>query len=508
LRRISTFISAALLACPTLAQQPLSAIEWLNEPISVPVANPLVPPIDEPPVTDGIVVHDVTVMPLEAAGHDAVGLLPTSVTGLPPSLWSASDERDLLLLWNRASAEPIPAVQALYYTLLLAEADAPLGADGAFLIARVDSLERFGAVEPAQALLERAGPNTPDLFAQWFDLTLLSGDEGKACNALKLNPSLHPGYAAQIFCTARSGDWNTAVLLFDTAQALDVLNASEKHLLAQFLQPETAETATQLAPVKDPSPLIFRLYEAIGTPLPTRNLPLAFATADLRDTSGWKVEIEAAERLVRTGALSENRLLGLYTDRKPAASGGLWDRLKDFQKFETALGARDATRVALTLPDVWQHMRQQRLEIAFARLFSEALTGLSLPASSKSLAFKIAMLTADYEASATNAGDSRSDRFLASLAIGEPDSIFASSPLEHAIADTFSAAIKPALQDARLLRNGRLGEAILSAANRLDLADVGDLPEISSALATLRAVGLEDTARRAALQLVILDRVQ
>ena len=46
--------------------------------------------------------------------------------------------------------------------------------------------------------------------------------------------------------------------------------------------------------------------EAIGTPLPTAPLPLAFAHSDLRHTAGWKARIEAAERLVRTGAVSAN----------------------------------------------------------------------------------------------------------------------------------------------------------------------------------------------------------
>ena len=45
------------------------------------------------------------------------------------------------------------------------------------------------------------------------------------------------------------------------------------------------------------SPLLFRLHEAIGEPLPTGALPRAYAVADLRDLAGWKPQLEAAERL-------------------------------------------------------------------------------------------------------------------------------------------------------------------------------------------------------------------
>jgi len=489
------------------AQQPLSAIDWLNEPGAPPLAAPRQPMPDEPPVTTGVTIPDVSVMPLEEPGHEAVGLLPASVTGLPGTLWSASRAADILPLWRKISAEPLPAIQALYYTLLLAEAEPPQGANGAFLRARVDVLVRLGAVEPAQALLERAGPTTPQLFPAWFDLTLLSGDEVTACTALRDTPGLHPGYAAQIYCTALTGDWQTAALLYDTAQALDVLAPTEAQLLGQFLDPELAENSLALAPVSNPSPLLFRLYEAVGMPLPTRNLPLAFATADLRNISGWKAELEAAERLVRTGALSENRLLGLYTDQRPAASGGVWDRVAAVQKFESALNAGDVQQVASTLPPVWRLMRTEHLEIPFARLFSAQLSQLDLPPRSAALAFRIALLTGDYEAAADRAGPTRAARFLASVARGAPDAELAISGRERAIAEAFANPIAPAPEHAALLAAGKLGETILSAANQADQAS-GDLVDIAAALATLRAVGLEDTARRTALQILILDRLE
>ena len=94
------------------------------------------------------------------------------------------------------------------------------------------------------------------------------------------------------------------------------------------------------------TPLIFRMREAIGEPLPTPPLPRAFANADLRPITGWKPQIEAAERLAVSGAIDENRLLGLYTERLPAASGGVWERVDAMQEFDAAYRADDPGAIA------------------------------------------------------------------------------------------------------------------------------------------------------------------
>ncbi len=56
-----------------------------------------------------------------------------------------------------------------------------------------------------------------------------------------------------------------------------------------------------------------------------------------------------------------------------------------------------------------------------------------------------------------------------------------------------------------LLDNGQLGEAILRTMDLFARGAQGNLGDLSHALAALRAVGLEDTARRATLQLMLLE---
>jgi hypothetical protein len=57
-----------------------------------------------------------------------------------------------------------------------------------------------------------------------------------------------------------------------------------------------------------------------------------------------------------------------------------------------------------------------------------------------------------------------------------------------------------------LLDEGRLGEALLRAMDLVTQGAVGGMDELTDGLALLRALGLDGVARRAALEILILDR--
>lgn len=505
--RTSPLLLCLCLAPAASAQQPLSAIDWLDRHSTVPLAEPRLPDLNEPPVTDTATTPEVEVTALGEVRADAVGLLPTATTGLPRTIWSASSETALRSLLSKLEAHPLPAIQALYYTLLLAEADPPhdASADAAFLRARVHALVGYGAVEPARALLERAGPRNPALFDTWLSLTLLSGDEDQPCAMLRATPQLSADFGARVYCTARAGDWDTAALTYDTATALGALKGAEADLLAQYLDPELIETlAIPEAPAL-PSPLVFRLFEAAGAPLSTRRLPVAFALADLRGTAGWKTELEAAERLARTGALPASRFLGLFTERQPAASGGIWDRVSALQDFDRALFRQSVDDVRKTLPAAWDAAVSQGLQVPFAQIFSDKLQALELTGATKTLAFEIALLSSDYEVAATgHQPENARERLLVGIARGAPSAEDANTAREKAIVAGLTAR-GAAEDDLALLNEGKLGEAILRAAERVERGAGGASTALTDGLATLRAVGLQDAARRAALQLLLLD---
>ncbi|MEP2715428.1 hypothetical protein [Pseudophaeobacter sp.] len=511
-------------------------IDWLGQPDdTAPLPSTV---LLEPPVTGSASQPQVTVTPLQAL-LPPIGLVAPSATGLPVDLWRGSDPGTIADLILSVSVQGNPAMQSLLFTLLLSESR-PLKAEGdAVLLARLDRLITLGATDPAQALVEQASPTaTPARFRRWFFTALLSGDEDRVCAALVAAPYLAPDYRARIFCAARRGDWPTAALMLESAHALELLPQDQLNLLDRFLNPDIFELAPPLPLPDRPDPLTFRLYEAIGERLPTAPLPRAFSAADLRDIAGWKAQLEASERLTRAGALNPNQLLGLYTDRSPAASGGVWDRVSALQNFEAALNSGNSDAVANALPAVWQAMQQAGLEVGFADLFSTQLARFSFTGEAAELAWRIRLLAPTYEiASHSLPSDTPENTFLAALAQGTPGNPGSNislnsddaattvqseretsatpsarsqqrgpSPLAGSILKGFEeeAEVPPKIR--ALLDNGQLGEAILRTMDLFARGAQGNLGDLSKALAALRAVGLEDTARRATLQLMLLGR--
>lgn len=498
-------VLGALLALtgPAAAQEPLSVIDWLSHRPEAETARPA-----EPPATGGAIPPEISTRPLDAA-TPLLGLVPSRLTGLPETLWQGSDPATLVRLLASAGDGRLPALRTLLYTLLLTESRGPEGPGGeALLLTRLDRLRALGAVDAALAMLEDAGPAaTQERVARWFDLALLAGEEAGPCAAIVQAPHLSPGMAARTFCAARSGDPGAATLLFDGAVALDLIEKPMIEALDRYLHPDLFEDAGPMAPPASPSPLLFRLFEASGEPLPSSGLPVAFAAAELRGLSGWRAQIEAAERLAATGALPANRLLGIYTEREPAASGGVWDRVSALQRLETALNSGSAEAVAKALRPAWDRMQSAGLAVPFAALFAEPLAERGPHAGpAAQLAFRIGLLSPAYETVARTPpeGADAEALWLADLAQGKPGTPPAADPVMAAIAEAFTDA--PALPAplAEAIRASRTGEAVLRAISRLDRGARGNPGEVMAGLAALRALGLEDVARRAALQLVLL----
>ncbi|MEM9787068.1 MAG: hypothetical protein AAF801_11245 [Pseudomonadota bacterium] len=481
---------------------PLSVIDWLSE--SVERSRVL-----EAPVAGTASTPAVTVTPLDRPSKDPVGLLPSDVTGLPRTIWSQSDEATLVALVRAERVETLPAIQDFLRVLMLAEADPPFdaGPEGALFLARVDKLLDLGALEPAQSLIEQADPDTIALFRRWFDVALLTGSEDSVCDVMRDTPAVAPTYPARIFCLARNGDWAAAALTLNTNRALGDISDQEEMLLARFLDPELSEGKPPLDPPARVSPLMFRMHEAIGEPLITANLPLAFAHADLRPTTAWKSQLEAAERLARHGAISENRLQKFYTANTPAASGGVWDRAEAVQQFDAALAARDPVAVMRTLPAAWAAMQEARTEVQFAKLYAAELQELPLSGEAAAIAFDAGLLSPNYESVAIAAQEAGLgyDPFLIALARGVPQQVRVTTSQEIALQAAFNGT-PPSAPLQALVADNKLGEALLRAVAQFNQGYTGDIRLVTDALSLMRSVGLEDVARRAALQLMILDR--
>jgi hypothetical protein len=113
------------------------------------------------------------------------------------------------------------------------------------------------------------------------------------------------------------------------------------------------------------------------------------------------------------------------------------------------------------------------------------------------------LLTPAYEeAAATHRPGSAEEELLIAIARGLPLPRI-EGPTRLALVGLGQGALPPS-DAARLINGGRLGEALLTALADLAVGITGDPRRMSAALSTLRTVGLESVARRAALEYLIL----
>lgn len=501
------------LASPVLAQQssgPMSAIDWLSDTVTDPAPMTETPAQRGPePEVSGAAIEAVTVQSLDEVRADGIGLLSTATTGLPKNLWGASKSETIVRRITDERADMLPALHELLVKVLLADLDPPSGDEGrgeAVFLARVDKLVEMGALDQAYALLDRAGPLSPEIMRRWFDVALLIEQENAVCDVMARHADLTPTYAARVFCLARAERWEDAVLMLNNARALGLISDGEDALLARFLDPDLFEGEPPLPAPDQMTPLDFRLLEAIGEPVSTVNLPLAYAQSDLRMSTGWKAQLAAGERLARTGAVSDNQLLGLYTERRASASGGVWERVKAVQTLEDAMGDGSSRTLGRAVVTLWDELSAAEVEVPISRIHGANLARRGLSGKAGDIAYRMGLLTEDYERiGRDHIPRGKDNGFLASLATGAPDESLASSEAERAVVDGFAMAGAPD-RLAAMVAGNKLGEALLRALTLFNDGARGDLDQVSDAIGLLRAVGLEDIARRASLEFLILDR--
>jgi hypothetical protein len=177
------------------------------------------------------------------------------------------------------------------------------------------------------------------------------------------------------------------------------------------------------------------------------------------------------------------------------------------QTLERALDTPAGAALVQALPGAWEAARAVGLEVVLSEIFAERLLAAAplLPDLLAARAAEMVFLSPLYErASELHAPSSARDKLLAGIAKGAPRAEDATTRMQSAIVAGFASATA-APEHQRLISEGRLGEAILAAAALLDKgADRVAPSSVRAAIATLRAAGLEDTARRAALQILIL----
>ncbi|MBA4489722.1 hypothetical protein [Paracoccus sp. S1E-3] len=510
-------LGLALIASGAAAQGPLSANDWLKGKSDAPASSSAWRPGDpvppdaarlrptRPPVRAqrGEIASTASAVPigvsrLGAANSDGAGVISARQAGLPENFWDGTD-LDTAVRLLRASPT-LPALDQIARRVIEAQLPPPLIPSedqvGAFFLARVDQLIADGALPSARVLLQGAGPNNAATFQRLFDLSLLLGGEREVCNRMNTAPGIATGPAARIFCLAQSGDWSGAATVFTGAGKLGLIEPHQAELLSHYLDDSTTDGSTPVLPHDPMTPLSFRLHEAIGQPLPTSELPLQYAWADLDERSGWKAQLEAAERLARAGVLPGASLGQFYSAQSPAASGGVWERAAAVQALDAALATGDPARIAPALILAFQRMEGAGLRDAFATMFADRLAPDTLPGDAGRLALWLRLWAGQTEVA--KAPPEALDQALLALASGgQPAPL---SPALGALAPIFAADLPPEPDPADGIA---LAPALYGALADADAGIQGDVTRAARGVQTLRQLGLIADARRIATQIAL-----
>ena len=495
---IKYFIYFCLMVSSLAAQTPLSAIDWLSKENSK-FQKSL---IDEKN-TETENTNDIKVSTLASNEYQAIGLLPIYVTGIPTTIWRNSSFDDLVYSFKTMPIFKYSPIQELVYSLLLAEARPPLNEPTryAFLEARLNTLLNYGAVDPAIALIERASPLPERMIPLLFDISLLSSNNFPICDPIFQNTKNRELQAELIYCYARKGDWLTAHLILKTGEVLEDLNVREVSLLDRYLEVDfNVDLNALLPPPELITPLEYRLYEAIGEPIPAEYLPIQYSQSDLSGENGWRAQVIAAERLSLTGAIPENQILGVYTSNNPGVSGGMWERVKVVQDLDFALEHEEDFEYYFQ--NAWRVFKKTDQITVFAKLFGLRVFEKNLSVKSREIAANLLLLTNNFRL--TKGYWNPSDiRF--GLTTGDFSQVKASNEIEKIILKVFTEPSIPFLVEQKL-NQGKLGEVILNAILQFETGIDGNLKDFSESLSTLNLIGLDNTARRAALTHLVVAK--
>ena len=344
-----------------------------------------------------LVDESISVTPIKGARTDSLGLFPAETVGIDRNFWGGSTPDVLAPLIARFDADALASVKALKMRIILADLELPESSASLsqLLVARLDYLIAAGALEQAEALLHLSNIAEPDLYERWFNVGLLSQRVESVCQATLRNIELAPSYAHRVFCLARDGRWFDAALTLNVGHTIGLIDEPDVELLERFLDPELFDDHPEPLTADRLTPLRFVLYEALGEPRSIGTLPLAYLHADLQNRVGWRDRLEATERLVQSQAFGPGLLDFLYTEAKPAASGGIWNRVRSYQDLQHALRSGNAQELAAILPAAMADFGDAGLLYAIAKQLEPDLNKLGTDGPAAAQRFLLAALASD-----------------------------------------------------------------------------------------------------------------
>jgi hypothetical protein len=319
-------LALALLALPASAQQspPLRLAppqrlappaDAPSEPAPAPAPGEAAPAAPAAPAEAA--PSGIQVAPLAPVDPEWTGTLGEDQGGFPPTLWQGTPRRVILALVPALPVTTSPTVQGLGRRLLLANALPPAGreASDGFLAFRAEKLLAMGLVEDAAALLRAAPGQSEALERARIELMLLSGDRAGACQAVGAAIRRRQGLwwdRALVACNALTGKHEEAALGLSLLREQNAAKDAAFDALVERL----GGRQTKLPPMPQPGPVHLALLQAAKLPYPgdlaAVTAPATLRTIALAEGTPAPQRVAAAQRAAEFGALTPAQLRQIY----------------------------------------------------------------------------------------------------------------------------------------------------------------------------------------------------
>ncbi len=254
---------------------------------------------------------------------DSIGILDESKGGFGPDMWRGTPRAMIERLLPRLpSAMRSPTLRSLARRMLLSAAALPPEdakvPKTSLLVRRVERLHEMGFVGPAANLIKVAPARLNDinLHRLRVENMLLSNDVGGACGEAKRDSSrLVDAYWQRvvIFCQLMDGNSEAAALGTNLLAESNEANDPAFFVLANRV---SANKSGKLASLKNPSALHLAMVRTTKLKLPkdvlSTSSPAILRAIGVSPNASLEVQLEAAERAARFGAMSPTRLAEVY----------------------------------------------------------------------------------------------------------------------------------------------------------------------------------------------------
>lgn len=452
-------------------------------------------------------IFEIETEPILGINIDAVGLIPSGVSGFPNDLWASSQIETIRNKITKINNNLVPAALELFYIVLLAEAKPPWDStgEGKLFLTRVDKLIELGALEQANELMNRSGGKGKELDARRFDIALLTNTEHQPCSSIRTRTIDAPSFTHQIYCYVRLGEWKNAELVFEAAKTIGDFTSQEELIVTMFLFPELALSIANQEFVQL-TPLLFRMLKDSGFYNYHQDIEPSLAF-HLKDSSlEWRTRIESLEKLVRSNSLPFETLLVAYTESKPPSTDGVWERVRVVQALEDAINSQNTIEIKELFLRGYSLLEQEGLSVDFTEYYFPKILPhvVEFGRISPSHYFPAILYPFPVENIEILSPSTREENFIYSLRSNNLEKATPSTPLEQGIISGL-VEIFPEDELSKMARQGKFGEVVLDVLSILQNVEQTSPNEIRRALSGLTSLGLHKSAKEIAIQILVIE---